>query len=390
MPQKLLQQGSLRLRRRVRGSSVWEFRYRTTDVCGARKLKGVRLGTVEQYPTVAALRPILQQLALTINTEPPPTQDITMGALIDRYIAHERLEEIKAGKKRQDGQLRYSSACAYLWLLNRHIRPRWGATPISSMRPAAVQDWLSELSLAPKSKAHIRGLLHQLFEKAMLWDCVNLQRNPMDLVRVKGVSKRRRIPTVLTAEQFHAILGRLPLLQRVMVVLAQCTGLRVSELLGLQWLDVDFQGLTLRVERAVVNGRVDEVKTEYSKDLLPLDAEVAGILQEWQAQAPSSPEGWIFPNPQTLKPYRGSSIEKSCLRRIGAELGIKLGWHTFRHTYRSWLDATGALIGVQQKLMRHAQVSTTMNIYGNSLMQSKRDANSKVVRMVMQPNPDPL
>ena len=52
-----------------------------------------------------------------------------------------------------------------------------------------------------------------------------------------------------------------------------------------------------------------------------------------------------------------------------------------RHTYRSWLDSTSAPIGVQQKLMRHAQVSTTMNVYGNALMTAKREANSKVVKM---------
>jgi len=61
-----------------------------------------------------------------------------------------------------------------------------------------------------------------------------------------------------------------------------------------------------------------------------------------------------------------------------------LGWHTFRHTYRSLLDATGAPIGVQQKLMRHAQVSTTMDVYGNALMESKREANSKVVHLLLR------
>jgi integrase len=60
------------------------------------------------------------------------------------------------------------------------------------------------------------------------------------------------------------------------------------------------------------------------------------------------------------------------------------GWHTFRHTYRSWLDDTGAPMGVQQKLMRHAQISTTMNVYGNVLMTAKREANSKVVRMALR------
>jgi len=59
--------------------------------------------------------------------------------------------------------------------------------------------------------------------------------------------------------------------------------------------------------------------------------------------------------------------------------GIRSGIRTARS-----FDAAGAPVGVQQKLMRHAQVSTTMNIYGGALMESKRDANSKVVKMVLK------
>jgi len=59
-----------------------------------------------------------------------------------------------------------------------------------------------------------------------------------------------------------------------------------------------------------------------------------------------------------------------------------VGWHTFRHTYRSWLDDAGAPIGVQQKLMRHADISTTAK-YGDALMESKRKHNSIVVRRAL-------
>ena len=61
-----------------------------------------------------------------------------------------------------------------------------------------------------------------------------------------------------------------------------------------------------------------------------------------------------------------------------------IGWHTFRHTYRSWLDDTGAPMGVQQKLMRHAQISTTMNVYGNALMEAKREASAAVVSRIVR------
>jgi integrase len=60
-----------------------------------------------------------------------------------------------------------------------------------------------------------------------------------------------------------------------MVQLAMCLGLRVSEVLALKWSDFDFENLTLEVVRGVVHGRISDVKTEYSEDLLPLDGAFA-------------------------------------------------------------------------------------------------------------------
>jgi hypothetical protein len=56
---------------------------------------------------------------------------------------------------------------------------------------------------------------------------------------------------------------------------------------------------------------------------------------------------------------------------------------TFRHTCRSWLDETGVPMKVQQELMRHVSIQTTMNVYGQAMSDSKRDANSKVVRLAL-------
>jgi integrase len=62
-----------------------------------------------------------------------------------------------------------------------------------------------------------------------------------------------------------------------MVLVAQCLGLRVSEILGLQWGDFSFENRSVLVQRSV-GGREDDVKTEYSKDDVPLDARLAEAL----------------------------------------------------------------------------------------------------------------
>ncbi len=215
-----------------------------------------------------------------------------------------------------------------------------------------------------------------------------MARNPMEFVEIRGISKRQKKPFVLTPEQYQLVVGALDDPYKPMVQVAMCLGLRVSEVLALQWADFDFDALTLKVTRAAVHGRISRVKTEYSQDELPLDASFANLLRSWRKRAPKSPEGWVFVNESTGKVYHASCIQQDYIRTAGrkAKLGRNIGWHTFRHTYRSLLDDAGAPVGVQQKLMRHAQVATTMNVYGDAQMRSKRAANSNVVRMVLPEN----
>lgn len=54
-----------------------------------------------------------------------------------------------------------------------------------------------------------------------------------------------------------------------------------------------------------------------------------------------------------------------------------------RHTYRSWLDSVGTPVGVQQKLMRHADIRTTMNVYGDAATDEMTEAQSKVVGLAL-------
>jgi integrase len=61
-----------------------------------------------------------------------------------------------------------------------------------------------------------------------------------------------------------------------------------------------------------------------------------------------------------------------------------LGTHSFRHTYRSWLDAVGTPIAVQQKLMRHSDIRTTMNMYGTVVTDEMDIAAAKVAGLALK------
>jgi hypothetical protein len=78
--------------------------------------------------------------------------------------------------------------------------------------------------------------------------------------------------------------------------------------------------------------------------------------------------------------------QKDYLRPAGEKIGLQgVGWHTFRHTYRTLIDDVGTPLGVQQRLMRHADIKTTMNTYGSAFEKSKRRANSRVAAALVLP-----
>ena len=365
------QYGSLRLRKRERSTDVWEFRYYETSPVGKRIRQSAILGDQALYRTEADARKATHALLMRLNDEAPRAEmeAPTFGALLDRYIEHELPE-------------RHSTQRSHLSNIRKHIRPRWNDQPINRMKPMAMEQWLRDLPLAPKSKVHIRSLMHLVMKCAERWGVIEIGKNPVALVRVKNASKRLKRPQILEVAQFFEMLKHLAEPYRTMVMVAQCTGLRISEILGLQWGDFDFEAHTFMVQRSVVSGRVDAVKTEYSKDYVPLDPRLEGLLLEWRTfSAYSSDVDWVFANPQTGKPFHQESLKKHQLHRVAELIGLPdgIGWHTFRHTYRSWLDETGAPMKVQQELMRHASIQTTMNIYGRAMNDSKRKANSQVV-----------
>ena len=110
------------------------------------------------------------------------------------------------------------------------------------------------------------------------------------------------------------------------------------------------------------------------------------MLKTWrQTTQFSSEEDWIFASPAKLGrlpisyPHVWRMFQEATVRA-----GIQhFGTHSLRHTFRSWMDAAGTGIAVQQKLMRHSDIRTTMNVYGDVVTDEMRQAHARVVRMAL-------
>ena len=134
---------------------------------------------------------------------------------------------------------RFSTKYGYEAWLNNHILPRWAECQITDMQARPVELWLHSLMLAPKSRVAIRGVISILWDFAMWRGDIPTQRNPMELVTIKGATKRTKQPRSLTVEEFQKFVQHLEDPFRTIALICVCFGLRISECLALRWSDVD-------------------------------------------------------------------------------------------------------------------------------------------------------
>jgi integrase len=360
--------GCLTRRKRIRTEDVWQFRFYETTAEGRRCRRSRMIGTLAQYPTKRDALRIVERFRLRLNLKHRFARPVTLDALVDHYVEQEL------------PQLRYGTQQAHLCSLRRWIRPRWGACLLEEIKPVAVEQWLRSLALAPKTKVNLRSLFHLVYQHGWRWELID--GNPIELVRQRG--GRRSIPRVLSVYEIRQLLEELGEPYRTMVLVAVCLGLRASEIVGLQWGDFNWEDQTVPVRRSVVHGRVGDTKTEASLLPLPIDARLGDALQEQRRRnLYAGLEDWVFANPAG-RPRSQESILAHQLKPAAVRAGSgKIGWHTFRHSYSTMLRSAQVDLKVQQELLRHSTIQSTLNIYTRAIPKQKREANRLVVDNVL-------
>lgn len=376
-------QGGTIVKRDTAKGHTWALRYRRDGV-----KKSMTLGSSHDLPTLAAAKRKANDLVPTINRT---VAVYTFGELVEKYIA----EEMPS---------RPQTAASYNSFIKR-LKDEFGDVPLAIMLKdlMIIQTWLSDLKTLPttgakqkaprpmskKTKLNVKAILHRLIECGMRWGYLPVDRNPIDLVevKVKGIQPKKRLKEPLTRKQINDLLGdvKLPQHVRMMCVISLALGLRISEVLGLRWEDIDFTALELRVERSSVGAYIDATKTEGSRDVMPISGYLAAQLQEWE-QAQESVKGWLFGNITTGRPFHRDSLQTDHLAPAGLRNGIPgLGWHTFRHTHIAFLRQVGTAPEVQMMMMRHSDIRTT-NEYGrdSGSMELKRPAQQAVVMLMFK------
>jgi integrase len=331
-----------------------------------------QLGTIRELPDRRSAEKAAEPFRRLLSK---PLRAIPLVSVLAKRYTEEKMSE------------RFSTRYGETAWLKNHILPRWGEQPITDLQAMEVDLWLRGLNLAPKSRVHIRGVISRLWNYAMYCREVPTQPNPMVLVKIKGATKRRRKPRSLTPEQFREFIKHLEEPFRTIALVCVCFGLRISECLGLRWSDIDWLNSRLTVERGIVRQQVGDVKTEGSAGAMAIDPALLSVFKSWrQATQFASEKDWIFASPVRLgaRPWSYPWLWNRFQQAARDASVVAFGTHTMRHTYRSWLDAEGTSLAVQQKLMRHADIRTTMNVYGEVITDEMSVAHAKVVGLALK------
>jgi integrase len=201
-------------------------------------------------------------------------------------------------------------------------------------------------------------------------------------------SKSNHIAVIISPEQAFRIMMELKDPHRTLVFLVAVTGLRISEALGLKWNDLDYERQMIHLRRVWVgNDMIDQLKTEGSSAPVPLGELLAGALRDWHRGTLYAKAGdWVFPSLK-LKgktPLSASIMAADKIRPAAIKVGIRLepgqrfGFHNFRHSLATFLVSRGKDVKTIQGLLRHANVTTTLDLYSQSIDAAKLAAQEDI------------
>jgi integrase len=121
---------------------------------------------------------------------------------------------------------------------------------------------------------------------------------------------------------------------------------------------------------------------------MPLDEEMIADLERWRRETPYAEDSdWIFASSRMSgrQPLWPEALMKNHIVSAARRAGITkhINWHVFRHTFSTLLASNGEDMKTVQSLLRHANPSITMSIYTHAVSSKKREAQSRVVEMVL-------
>ena len=390
------QNGSVRIEQRSDGPT-WVYRFQVTRSDGKRVEHKTAVGLVRDVGPSEndAWREVdRQRLRENANQYQPfrgnPT---TYGQLCQHYIQNELQED----QSEATIEKAFTTAETYRRILSKRVIPRFGRKSPLAIEPLEIEKWLKEVkkaeSLENPTLDKIRRVMNLVYKHGQRYGLIprDESANPMNWVRQKTTSNYTAV--IMNPQQAFEILLNIPEPRRTLVLTDAATALRVSEILGLMWMDLDFSDQVIEVKRAYVWAQFKVPKSKASKAPVPMHPALAGFLMAWRERTPyAKDDDYVFPSFRLKgkKPLSASIMVQKYLRPAAIKAGViredervRFGFHNFRHSLASSLVKLKCDPKTVQGILRHEDVRTTMQLYAQSDQESRLEAQGKFLALLL-------
>ena len=326
---------------------------------------------------------------------------LTVREAGDLWLERARTEGLEASTVRQ-----------YHQHLKYHIIPLIGAVKLSRLHTPAVEEFRDKL-LQTRSRSLSRAVLASL--KAILTEAQRrglAGQNVAAKTKIRDAKRDKEEVEIPTKEEIRAILTRVgdmwPLTRpltsrqgdgrvvalpwRPLILTAIFSGLRLSELRGLNWSHVDFDEGIIRVrQRADFQNRIGPPKSKAGNRDVPLAPTALNTLKTWKVSCPLSPLKLVFPT-KTGGVLSGSNLHRQCWRPLLRALDLvdieldsetkkqiekpRYTFHCLRHTAASLFIEQGWTPKKLMTVMGHSSIQMTFDLYGHLWKTLEDDAKA--------------
>lgn len=278
----------------------------------------------------------------------------------------------------------------YKLIVEQHIRDKIGGTELDGLSPFVLQRFITELlqngnrrtgkGLSASSVNAVISVIQSSLKTAHLLGLTK-EYTADKLKRPK--LKEKPVECFTLAEQKlieQAVLnGKKDKLYGI--ILCLYSGLRIGELIALQWSDIDFTKGILSVSKSCHDGKdgliIDEPKTATSRRMIPLPRQLLSILKGIKKRSNS-----LFAVSANGKPVSVRSYQRS-FELLLKKLKIPhKGFHSLRHTFATRAIECGMDVKTLSEILEHKNPTVTLNRYAHSLMEHKADMMNRLGKLL--------
>lgn len=279
----------------------------------------------------------------------------------------------------------------YSQVVRVHINPEIGGVEITKLTPMMVESLYTKVQQkgsSPRTVQLVHAVLRRALDQGLKWGII--ARNPCDAVTApKNPGREMKYLTPDEIDRFleAAKADRL----HAMFILAVTTGLRLGELSGLRWEDIDFEKGNLQVIQTVtqVNGRLlfGTPKSKSSRRTVPIPSIALAALKKWRVEQAQERlmlgDAWKHPE-LVFTTRRGGPLSATNIRtRMFPEVlrlaqCKKVRFHDLRHSYVVLSGLAGVSIGAISKNVGHSRQSITTDVYSHVLEEQRKEAATKL------------